>query len=150
MCILNNQSKKYSLILAFVFISVSAYSQNLSDSDIKKNISTIDNPLQKLVRLEPKTYEYKTEHYKHLDLQKGKKYGFLAEDFQRVFPDLVKEKNTSFMFGKNTYRNSIIKTIDEQSIIPILVASIKEQQLQIEKLTAEVEALKNKKATALN
>lgn len=137
--------KKISFLVLFTFMAAGAWSQNLNDKDIKKNIATIDNPLQKLVKLEPKTFEYNTAQYKHLKLEQGKQYGFLAEDFQDIFPDLVTEKSVTYMFGKNTYRNSTIKTIDEQSLIPLLVASIKEQQQQIDKLTAELEALKNKK-----
>lgn len=133
------------MILVLAFVSTVARSQNLDDKDIKKNITAIDNPLKKLVRLEPKAFEYNTAQYKHLKLEKGKKYGFLAEDFQDIFPDLVTEKSVTYMFGKNAYRNSTVKTIDEQSLIPLLVASIKEQQQQIEKLTAELEELKNKK-----
>jgi hypothetical protein len=140
--------KKTTLILTCLFISAVVYSQNLNDSEIKKNITAIENPLKKLVQLQPKSFEYKTDQYKHLKLQHGKKYGFLAEDFQHIFPDLVVEKSVSYMFGKNAYRNSTIKTIDEQSLIPLLVASIKEQQLQIDKLTTELEALKNKNASA--
>ena len=147
---LNGQIKKTSLILTCLFISAIVYSQNLNDSDIKKNVTAINNPLKKLVQLQPKTFEYNTEQYKHLKLQHGKKYGFLAEDFQHIFPELIRERSVSYMFGKNVYRNSTIKTIDEQSLIPLLVASIKEQQQQIDKLTAELEQLKNKKATALN
>jgi hypothetical protein len=52
------------------------------------------------------------------------------------------------MFGKNSYRNATLKTIDELSLIPVLVASIKEQQLQIEKLTSELEILKSRKNAA--
>ena len=147
---LNGQIKKTSLILTCLFISAIVYSQNLNDSDIKKNVTAINNPLKKLVQLQPKTFEYNTEQYKHLKLQHGKKYGFLAEDFQHIFPELIRERSVSYMFGKNVYRNSTIKTIDEQSLIPLLVASIKEQQQQIDNLTAELEQLKNKKATALN
>jgi len=145
---LTEQIKTLSLILTLVLVTGIAYSQNLDDKDIKKNITAIDNPIKKLVQLEPKSFEYNTEQYKHLKLEHGRKFGFLAEDFQHIFPDMVKEKSVSYMFGKNVYRNSTIKTIDEQSLIPLLVASIKEQQLQIDKLTAEVGQLKAQKSVA--
>ena len=46
------------------------------------------------------------------------------------------------MFGKNAYRDANMKTVDEASLIPLLVASIKEQQQQIEELKAAVAELK--------
>ncbi len=54
------------------------------------------------------------------------------------------------MFGKNVYRNAQIKIIDDASLIPVLVASIKEQQQEIEKLKNEVEKLKHGTAMAAN
>jgi hypothetical protein len=131
-----------------VSVSIIAYSQKLHDNEIKKNVTAINNSLQKLTQLQPRMFEYKTDQYKHLKLQGGTQYGFVAEDFQQVFPELVKEKSTSYMFGKNSYRNATLKTIDELSLIPVLVASIKEQQVQIEKLTAELEILKSRKNAA--
>jgi Chaperone of endosialidase len=131
-----------------VSVSIIAYSQKLHDNEIKKNVTAINNSLQKLTQLQPRMFEYKTDQYKHLKLQGGTQYGFVAEDFQQVFPELVKEKSTSYMFGKNSYRNATLKTIDELSLIPVLVASIKEQQLQIEKLTSELEILKSRKNAA--
>jgi hypothetical protein len=131
-----------------VSVSIIAYSQKLHDNEIKKNVTAINNSLQKLTQLQPRMFEYKTDQYKHMKLQGGTQYGFVAEDFQQVFPELVKEKSTSYMFGKNSYRNATLKTIDELSLIPVLVASIKEQQLQIEKLTSELEILKSRKNAA--
>lgn len=139
--------KKAVLSISFVLISVVLFAQDLEDTKIKKNIEPIDNPLQRLIQLEPKKFEYKVSDYKHLKLQPGAQYGFMAEDLQSVFPDLVKEKSVNYMFGKNVYRNATIKTIDEASLIPVLVASIKEQQAEIEKLKMEVLQLKKQTAS---
>lgn len=138
--------KKSILSLAFVCISVVLFAQELPDTKIKKNIEPIDNPLQRLIQLEPRKFEYNVGDYKHLKLQSGAQYGFIAEDIQSVFPDLVKEKSVNYMFGKNVYRNSTIKTIDETSLIPVLVASIKEQQAEIDKLKLEILQLKKQTA----
>lgn len=83
-------------------------------------------------------------------MKKGTQYGFIAEDIAQTFPELVAEKSFSYMFGKNAYRTAKVKTVDEASLIPVLVASIKEQQEQIEKLKQEIENLKNKKAVVVN
>lgn len=139
--------KKTIFFFSFILASTVLFAQDISDTKIKKNIEPIDNPLQRLMQLEPKKYEYNVKDFKHLKLQSGSQYGFIAEDIQSVFPDLVKEKSVNYMFGKNVYRNSTIKTIDEASLIPVLVASIKEQQAEIEKLKLEVLQLKKQTAS---
>lgn len=128
--------------------SVLVFSQKIDDGEIKTNVVAIDNSLNKLIQLEPKVYEYSTAKYKDLKLPSGKQYGFMAENLQTVFPDLVTYRNFSYMAGKNSFRTAKVKEIDVESIIPILVASIKEQQVEIEKLKEEVKELKSKTATA--
>ena len=140
--------KKVYLLFAVLIISGKAFSQTVTDSEIKKNITVINSPLQKLSQLNPKIFEYDIQKFRHLKLEQGIKYGFIAEEMQQVFPNLVKQKNISYMFGKNSYRDTKIKTIDEAGLIPVLVASIQQQQQQIEKLKEEIEALKNKKNSA--
>ncbi len=138
--------KRTFLFTISLAISVIAMGQSITDASIKKNISAIDSPLQKLVQLSPKSYEYDYANFKHLKLEQGRQYGFIAEDIQAIFPSLVKEKSVSYMFGKNAYRNTRIKVIDEASLIPVLVASIQEQQLEIEKLKTEMQELKTRLA----
>ena len=143
-----NHSKKMSLLFVALTLSGIAFSQTVTDKELKKNVTTINEPLQKLAQLNPKTFEYDTEKYRHLKLGGGVKYGFIAEELEQIFPDLVQRKNVSYMFGKNSYRDTQIKSVDEASLIPVLVAAIQQQQQQIEKLTQEVETLKNKKSSA--
>lgn len=144
------QLLKYTCaVLLIVLSSNTSFAQKVTNSDIKKNVSSIESPLQKLVQLNPQVYEYNTSKYKHLNLQAGRHYGFSAEDVQTLFPEAVSERSVSYMFGKNSYRNTSFKTVDESKLIPVLVASIKEQQLQIDTLKAEIAALKAGKAQPL-
>ena len=48
------------------------------------------------------------------------------------------------MTGKNLFRNTTTKQINLEGLIPVLIASIQEQQAEINALRAEVEALKKK------
>lgn len=146
----NIYKRSIIVVMLLFFITAPVFSQQLTDNDIKKNIAPVIAPLQKLLQLEPKMYEFETSKYRHLKLQQGKRYGFLAANVQAVFPELVNEKTFSYMFAKNGYRDTSIKTVDELSLIPVLVASIKEQQEQIEQLKAAIEELKNKKGAAVN
>jgi uncharacterized small protein (DUF1192 family) len=138
---------KKAILFVFAIVAVSEVSaQSLSDNQIKKNVVTIDGPLQKIVQLKPTEFEYDTQKYKHLQLKSGKQFGFNAEEVQNVLPELVTEKNISFMYGKNSYRDAKIKTVDEASLIPLLVASIKELEQQIAQLKAEMQTVKSNKA----
>ena len=141
---MNNKTILYALCL-FLNVAVSgvAAAQSLSDTAIKTNVKAIESPLQKILQLEPWQFQYRTENYKYLKLSGGNQYGFMTDNVQAVFPDLVKEKKVSYSFGKNAYRNAAVKTIDETGLIPVLVASVKQQQEMIEALKAEIAALKS-------
>lgn len=142
MSIIGKQIKEILFSILFFIITFSMSAQQVPDREIKKNVMELNTPLKKLLQLEPKVFEYNTEKYKHLKLQPGKKYGFMVDNIQTIFPELVTTKQSSYMFGKNVYRDAEIKTIDVTSLIPVLVASIKEQQAEIEKLKKEIAELK--------
>ncbi|MGC4036204.1 MAG: tail fiber domain-containing protein [Chitinophagaceae bacterium] len=137
-----------SIIMFLLIIAGIASGQKIDDKEIKQNIISIENPLQRLVQLEPKNFEYDRSKYKALQLPAGRQYGFMVENLQTVFPELVTYKNYSYSIGKNLFRTATIKHVDVESIIPVLVASIKEQQAEIEKLKSELALLKDKNATA--
>lgn len=143
-----NGIKKACLALALLFASREISAQDISDRAIKKNIIPIDSPLQRITQLQPRQFEYNAATFSHLRLKKGTQYGFIAEDMQAVLPDLVNEKTVSYKYGKNVYRNATLKTINEAGLIPLLVASVKEQQTEIEKLKTEI--LELKKVMALS
>jgi hypothetical protein len=137
-------TKAVCLLVSLFVCASSVFSQDFSDNEIKKNVTPINESLKQLNLLNPKTFEYNTGEYRHLDLPSGGQYGFITEEFQQVFPQLVYKKPLSFMSGKNSYKNATVKTINLQGLIPVLIASIKEQQEQITALKKEVEALKRR------
>lgn len=136
--------KNICFLLMALAITDKAFSQTVTDVDIKKNVTPIKGSIQRIALLNPTTFEYNTEKYRHLALERGVKFGFNAEEIQQVFPEIVKQTKVSYMFGKNSYRDTRIKTIDQNSLIPVLVSAIQEQQEQIQQLKLEVEMLKNK------
>lgn len=139
---LNTYIKSLFVLSVFVLGAVVVKAQDIPDTEVKKNIAAMEDQLQKLMQLQPKKYEYDINNFKYLKLQKGKQYGFIAEEVQAIFPELVTEKKISYMYGKNAYRSATIKVVDEERLIPVLVASLKEQQNQIDKLKAELQDLK--------
>lgn len=138
------RSTRFILLILFLSIAVISFAQTYPDSVIKKNIKEIENATQNIIRLKPKVFEYDTQSYNYLHLKKGTQYGFMAEDIKAVFPGLVRDKHISYMSGKNTHRDAVIKTMDEASLVPFLVAAFKEQQAEIEKLKIEIQRLKDR------
>ncbi len=141
--------KHIAFITLGLFVSTIATAQTINDEQTKLNVTTISNPVERLSMLKPISFEYNTKQFKFLNLQAGKQYGFLSDNIQAVFPELVKEKRVTYMQGKNNYKNASIASINETSLIPVLVASIVEQQKQIDQLKSEIDALKKKGVTAM-
>jgi hypothetical protein len=118
------------------------YAQNTSDRIIERNPAPIPNSLKNILLLQPRIIEYNTNNFKSHDLRSGKQYGFLAENMQAVFPSLISTKQVSYMYGKNTYRDQRISTVNEAGLIPIMVSAIQELHSEIETLKSELKELR--------
>ena len=103
-----------------------------SDKRLKENIKPIESALDKIIKLQGVTFDWK-EKAKDLDkegnpidLQQWKHdVGFIAQDVQKVIPELIRENDNGML------------SMRHQGIAPILLEAIKE-------LKAEIEELKNK------
>ena len=146
---IQNQFKTMALAFILMASTQIIYAQNVSDKDIKTNVAGISNALGQLKLLEPLTYEYNTEKYKPLLLEKGKRYGFIAEEFQNVFPEMVYNRHIPQITSKHQHRDLSVKKIDTESLIPVLVASIKELEAEVEKLKKELKELKSNNDTSM-
>ncbi|MGV3640814.1 MAG: tail fiber domain-containing protein [Adhaeribacter sp.] len=123
---------------AFFSLGQVAYSQQVPDQELKKNVMPVKNALSYIQQLEPKKFEYNTGKYSKLKLPAGQQYGFLAANMQQVLPELIDSRSQSYQVGKNTYKNATYQHYDLESLIPILVGAIQEQQQQIEQLKRQL------------
>ena len=139
---MQHSSKKVLILFIVALFPLSIFSQKLMDTAIKINKSNISNSMYRLMQLNPINFKYDTKTYPHLNLQEGLHHGFMANEMEKIFPELIHTKRIAYSFGKNLYRDATIKSIDEMELIPILVAGLKEQQLQIEKLQTDIIELK--------
>jgi hypothetical protein len=98
-----------------------------SDARLKKDISPLQNPLQKIIRLNGYTYHWKNENSDNR-LQTG----VLAQEVQKLFPELVVENKDGIL------------AVNYSGLIPVLIESVKEQQKQIDELKKLVQQLLNK------
>lgn len=135
-------SIKTLFIAVFLMAATVVIAQESTDGVVQKKVASIENAVENLERLEPGVFEYDAQQSKNLRLPQGKRYGFTVAEIEAVFPELVKHTTRTYMFGKNTYRTATVKTVDMESLIPVLVASIKQQQQEIEQLKKELQELK--------
>lgn len=103
---------------------------NASDRKLKTNINAISNSLESISLLNPTTYSIKESYQKRMNMSSKPQFGFLAQELQEVFPDLVS-------FNKHPGATKEAAPIEYLGVnyvglIPILTAGIKEQQQLIE------------------
>ena len=95
-----------------------------SDARLKKDISRLQNPLQKIIQLNGYTY-----HWKNEQSDKRLQTGVLAQEVQKLFPELVSESKDGML------------AVNYSGLIPVMIESIKEQQKQIDELKKLLEKL---------
>jgi hypothetical protein len=120
---------------------------NVSDRNFKKDIKPIIGALDKILKLKGSVYRY-AEPYSEFLGGDDIYFGFVAQDVEKVIPEIVKEKSISPSYTRSFNTNSIEiqgKVVSTISLIPFLVEAIKEQQTQIEHLKSEIEKLKSQK-----
>lgn len=103
----------------------------ISDIKFKKDIQPIDTPLTKLLSLNGVSYEMKTDEYKEINLPKGRHYGVIAEEIEKVLPEVVDTATDG------------TKRVAYTELIPVLIEAIKEQQKAIDKQNSELNDLKD-------
>jgi len=113
---------------------------NLSDMRLKENIRLCDTVLFKLKNVQSYNYNFKND-FNGLDTtqrQKAQKteYGFLAQELQTIFPELVNDEDTNKL------------SVNYIGMIPILTAAINELQkkmdTKIEELTLYIAELERR------
>jgi len=103
------------------------------------NIGDVINALGIVDQLQPKTFNYDTAQYNYMGLEGDLQYGLIAQQVEQVLPQLVKEygRPTERDTSGNILHNKVdYLTVNYIKIIPILIAAIKEQQVQIQALQA--------------
>ena len=117
------------------FISNNIYCTTISaisDQRFKENIRDLDVGLDAIMALKPRKFDWKAGKGK----DKKDDRGFVAQEFEQVFPDLIDEWKDPAPEGEEPYKSV------RQDLIPVFVKAIQEQQAMINELKAEVAALK--------
>ena len=104
---------------------------NGSDRSLKENIQPLSSCVEVVKALRPVTFQYVKDYTKDRSVQPG----FIAQELQQAFVD-------------QPYLDGVVQqgpnhlNVAYQSLIPILTKALQEAMARIEKLEAEVAALK--------
>ncbi len=113
-------------VLGSLWVNGTTYA---SDQRFKQNILPLNSSLDKLLQLQGVSYNMNTEAYKQNHFNSGKDIGLIAQDVQKIIPEVVGEKDGYL-------------GIDYAKLVPLLIEAIKEQNKKIEKQQQEIETLK--------
>ena len=90
-----------------------------SDIRLKENIQKIDNPIDKIIRIEGVTFDWKSNNKSSM--------GVIAQNIEKVLPQLVNGGDS--------------KTVNYNGIIGLLIECVKTQQEQIDNLNRRLDDL---------
>ena len=117
---------------------VVAYSTTISDERLKDNITTIENPLDKIKALRGVEYDWNS------GTRKGKHdLGLIAQEVEKVLPNIVHEHEMPFL-NDDEEDETLYKTVDYEKMVAVLIEGMKEQQNQIDSLKSELTEIKRK------
>lgn len=97
---------------------------NPSDINLKNNIEQIKTDSNILKNLNPVSFTFKD------DDQNKKHYGFIAQELENLYPELVSNSELGF------------KTVNYIEMIPVLLSQMKNMQQEIDKLKDEIKKIK--------
>jgi len=83
-----------------------------SDITLKDNIEELSNALEKIISLNPVSFEWKEE----MKLRKGKVFGLIAQEVEKIIPQIVRERAN----GDGTL------TVEYKELIPWIISAIQE------------------------
>jgi len=100
-----------------------AYSTTASsDKRLKKNIKPIDNALDIVDKLQGVHFNWKKDDKKSI--------GYIAQDVEKVLPEMVKEQNH---FNDGSY-----KTVNYAAMVSVMGEAIKELRAEVEELKKQI------------
>ena len=95
-----------------------------SDERLKENIKPIDSALDKVMKLKGVTFDWIQKEDQILNIKED--IGFIAQDVQKVIPELVRENEDGML------------SMRHQGMAPILLEAIKELKAEIEDLKKKI------------
>ena len=101
-----------------------------SDERFKKDIVTLSNALNNVMKISGVTYFWKVNEFPDRNFNDKKQIGFIAQKLEKVYPEMV-------FTDKDGY-----KSVDYAKLTAVLVEAMKEQQKMIDKQLVDLKILK--------
>ena len=96
-----------------------------SDERLKTNIKPVDDSLNKIIKLNGVSFEWKNGYDDRV--QNKTNLGVIAQDVQEVIPEIVKERKDGYL------------AVQYDQLVPVLIEAVKDQQKQIDELKKKLE-----------
>jgi len=109
-------------------------------------VKPVENSLEMISKLQPVSFNYDKTWAEKLKLPSTSQYGFVGSDAKAAVPSLIAVHAKQYPAGKNAYNSATLTKVDYESLIPLLVGSIKEQQQQIDALKQELQSLRSQRS----
>jgi hypothetical protein len=106
-----------------------------SDRRFKKNISPLQNSLEKVLNLQGVNYDWRIDEFPNKHFNEGRQLGFIAQEIEEVLPLVVQTDAEGY------------KAVDYSRLTPVLVEAVKEQQAIIDAQQAEINSLQSQLAS---
>jgi len=99
---------------------------SFSDRNLKDNIINLpEDKTHSLLDLNPTQFTFKT------DAKKNIHYGFIAQDLERIYPELVKDSEKGY------------RKVNYIELIPLIISKMKDMQNEIDELKKQLVDVKN-------
>ena len=90
---------------------------------MKKNIQTIENPIEKINKISGNSFVWDEEKQ---NIYKGKDYGVIAQEIEAVLPELVNTRDNGY------------KAVKYDKLVSLLIEGIKELSNEVNELKKKV------------
>ncbi len=104
----------------------------ISDQRLKENVQDIDVGLTQILALKPRKFDWKAGKGKDIKNDRG----WIAQEFEQVFPDMVGTWKDTPPAGEEPYKSVAA------DLIPVLVKAIQELKAELDSVKAELQTLK--------
>ncbi|MDD4975983.1 MAG: tail fiber domain-containing protein [Bacteriovorax sp.] len=105
----------------------------ISDVRYKKNIRPIQNALEKILKLEGVSYEWRRDEFPKEQFKKGKDIGFIAQEVEKVIPEIVLTDGQGY------------KALEYERLTALLTEGMKQQQILISEKELKIQKLQASK-----
>ena len=117
-----------------------------SDQRLKENIKSIENPIQKILKIRGVNYRWK-DAVEELGFSPTKKddVGVIAQEILHVVPEAVRPAPFDYVNGSSVSGENYL-TVQYEKLVPLLIEAIKELNQKVEDQQSFINSLTNKQS----